>query len=74
MDLRKGTARLASVSSQLRRLYNISKSSREFEPALDRFLGNAKLENFVDNLHDVGLEEFIDFLDDVRRTAHRSSY
>lgn len=71
MDLRTHSA---SVSSQLRRLLNISKSSRRFEPALDRFLGNAELESFVDNLRDGGLEEFIDFLDEVRRSTHRSSY
>jgi len=74
MDIRRRTTHSTSLSSDLHHLYKIPKTSRSFEPALGRFLGNAELESFVGSLHDVELEEFIDFLDEVRRFAYRPSY
>jgi len=70
MDPRKGTARPMSDPSQLRRLRKVPKSSPKFERDLVAFLGNAERESVVDNLHDADLEEFVDFLDEVRCSTH----
>lgn len=75
MNHRQGTsARSTPLPRQLRRLYRTPKSSQEFEPALDEFFESSEHENIVDNLRDAALEEFIDFLDKVGRSAYRSSF
>lgn len=71
MDLRNGTAHSTSVSSQIHYLHKTPKASRKFEQALDTFLANTERDSVVDNIRDVELEEFIDFLDEVR-SPHKS--
>lgn len=66
-------AHSTSVPCQLRRLYKTPKSSREFEPAFDKFYGSAEYERITDNLDGAELEEFISFLDEVRLSPQLTS-
>jgi len=54
-------------------LYEIPKPSREFEHALGRFYDNVRHERIVDNLHDEKLQEFVNFLDEVRNSISLES-
>jgi len=65
-NLHKEAAHPTSVPHQLHGLYRIHKSSREFEPAFDRFHSSPEYEEITDNLDGAELEEFISFLDEVR--------
>ena len=53
------------VSKQFRR-HELSKSSPEFQRALGSFYDSTEYKNCVTRLHDAALDEFINFLDDVR--------
>ncbi|KAF9643197.1 kinase-like protein [Thelephora ganbajun] len=54
-----------AILLQVRELYRIPKSSREFEAAFNRFYDDAKHERAANGLHGTELEEFLDFLDEV---------
>ena len=56
------------VSKQFRR-HEFNKSSPEFQLALKRFYGSAEYKSCTAHLRDAALDEFIDFLDDVRGQA-----
>ena len=67
MGLFKEIARsTAFVPGQLRRLYKSPKRSSEFELAFAEFHDNIKHEKIVNNLHGARLQDFVDFLDEVR--------
>jgi len=58
----------SAALSKLRRLYQPGMASHEFHLALGRFYGSTKYQDRVDCLHGVDLKEFVDFLDNVRRS------
>ena len=66
MDLCEEITRSTSVSGQLHRLYTTPSCSSEFELAFAEFYDNVKREKIVDSLHGEKLQEFVDFLDEVR--------
>ena len=65
---RPGMRRLLKdlASSLLRGLYRLTESSPGFQVALSQFYDNTERGHCVDNLCGVELNEFVDFLDDVR--------
>ena len=74
MDLCKDVARSTFIPGQLRHLYKIPKLSPEFELAFAEFYDNVKREKIIDNLHGARLQEFVDFLDEVRGPLVHSSH
>lgn len=65
-----------SALDKLRCLYKPGGASPEFQLALDRFYSSALYQDHIDSLHGTDLEEFVDFLDTVRRPpncAHPSA-
>ena len=66
MDPCKGTACLTPVPHQLHSLYQIPESSQKIGPTFARLCNSDEYEEITGNLDGVDLEEFIDFLDEVR--------
>jgi len=58
------------VSEQFRRLREFSKSSPKFYLALERFFDSTEYKDCIAHLHGATLQEFVNFLDDVRRQTH----
>ena len=58
------------VSEQFLRLREFSKSSPEFYPALEGFFDSTEYKDCIAHLHGATLQEFVNFLDDVRRQTH----
>ena len=59
-----------SISKRFR---GFSKSSPEFRLALERFFDSTEYKDCITYLQDAALEEFVDFLDDVRRQTFITS-
>ena len=55
------------VSQRFRRLCKFSKSSPKFRRALERFFDSTDYKDCITRLHGTTLQEFVNFLDDVRR-------
>jgi len=65
MDPCQKIPRSTFTPRQLRRLYEIPKSSEEFELAFAGFYDDVKHEEIIDSLRGAELEDFANFLDKV---------
>lgn len=60
------------VSKQFPR-HGFNRSSSEFRHALERFYGSTEYRDCITHLHGAALEEFVNFLDGVRRNMFTTS-
>ena len=58
------------VPRRVRKLYQIRKPSRNFETAFNQFYDDVRHEGIVEDLRGAELEEFLDFLDEVKCSLH----
>ena len=74
MNLYRKIVRFVFSPRQLRCLYRFPRRSREFELAFGKFYDDVKHERIVDGLHGARLQEFVDFMDEVRRSSYHSGH
>lgn len=63
-----------AVPRRLQELYEIPKLSQKFETAFNQLYDDVGRGMIVDDLHGVELEEFLDFLDEVRHYSHHRGH